>query len=82
MCHLDTLTFQNSRLQKTLEGENEPGKEQSDVMGRILKLNDRLRLKIKGWKNTYQSEDSWGKARVVILMAAKEDPRERSFFHY
>lgn len=54
---MDTLTFQNSGLQKILEGENEPGKAQPDVMGRILKLNDKPRLKRKGWRNTYQSED-------------------------
>lgn len=58
MCHVDTLAFQNSGLQKTLVEENEPGKAQPDVMERILKLNDRPRLTVKGWKNTYQANES------------------------
>lgn len=80
MCHVGTSAFQNRRLQKTLEEENEPEKEQPDVMGRIRKPNDRPRLKMKDWQNTYQEDDSSEKARVAIRMAAKEDPREREFW--
>lgn len=35
------------RTTKDLEGENEPRKAQPDVMGRILKTNDKPRLKRK-----------------------------------
>ena len=39
------------------EGER-TGKELADVMERILKLNDTLRLQIKGWKNTYPANNT------------------------